>query len=146
MPSEVETGIGSEFWLADETDHLVEVAELTNIPIPNGAIGLIEVSHMKTVGFKDYINEPLADGEEADLGMNWLPGSDTEELCIGAKGKKRRFKINVPVDGVLARQFTGTVLVRNYSRNNPMQEKRDATLTVKWVGEIVEAAYAAPTT
>jgi hypothetical protein len=146
MASEVETGLGSVFFLESATpDTFVELAELVNIPVPNGTTGLIDVSHMKTVGFKDYINEPLADGEEADLSMNWLPGESTEAVCLAAKGKKRKFVIGIPVNGALARQFTGTLLVRDYMRNNPMQDKRDATLRVKWIGEIAEAAYTAPT-
>lgn len=144
MASDVETGLGSIFLLEGATPGaLVELAELTSVPIPNGTTGLIEVSHMKTEGFKDYINEPLADGEEAELGMNWLPGGATETQCLEAKGKKRDFKIAIPVAGVLARQFTGTVLVRDYRRNNPLQDKRDATLVVKWVSEIVEDDYTA---
>jgi hypothetical protein len=136
--SDVETGHGSALFLANASGTLVELAELTTIPIPNGTTDLINVSHMKTVGYQDYINAPLADGEEAELGMNWIPGSPTDVLCLEAKNKKRAFKIVIPVgDG--ARQFTGTVLVRNYVRNNPMQDKRDATLTVKWIGDITEA-------
>lgn len=139
MTTEVETGIGSEFWLADDNDTLILLGELTNIPIPSGTTALIDASHYKSVGFMDYISAPLQDGEEADLSMNWIPGSATDALCNDAKNKTRAFKIVVPVDGEPARQWTGEVLVRNYVRVNPFADKRTGTLTVKWVGEIVEA-------
>lgn len=138
MATEVETGIGSEFWLADESDVLVLLGEVTNIPIPSGTTALIDASHYGSVGFKDYISAPLQDGEEAELEMNWVPGSATDLLCAGAKNKTRAFKVVVPVDGEPARQWTGDVLVRNYVRQNPREEKRVGTLTVKWVGEILE--------
>lgn len=142
MTTEVETGNGSEFWLADDTDALVKLGELTNIPIPSGTTALIDASHYDSSGFMDYIAAPLQDGEEADLIMNWIPGSATDALCIGAKNKTRDFKIVVPVNGEPARQWTGQVLVRNYVRVNPNTDKRTGTLTVKWVGEIVEADVA----
>jgi hypothetical protein len=138
MTTEVETGIGSEFWLANASGTLTLLGEVTNIPIPSGTTDLIEASHMKSVGYKDYIPSPLQDGEEADLNMNWIPGSATDTLCVEAKNKTREFKIVVPVDGAPAIQWTGDVLVRNYVRVNPLQDKRSGTLTVKWVGDIVE--------
>jgi hypothetical protein len=142
MTTEVETGIGSEFWLANASDTLVLLGEVTNIPIPSGTTALIDASHYKSVGFKDYISAPLQDGEEADLNMNWIPGSATDALCAEAKNKTRAFKIVVPVDGEPAVQWTGEVLVRNYVRINPNEDKRTGTLTVKWVGEIIEAEAA----
>lgn len=140
MSTEAETGIGSEFWLANESNVLTLLGEVLSVPVPNGTTALIDVSHMKTVGFKDYINAPLKDGEEADLDMNWIPGSQTDQLCIWAKGKRRAFKIVVPVNGEPAVQWTGEVLVRDYIRQNPMETQRTGKLRVKWVGEIVEAS------
>jgi hypothetical protein len=142
MATEVETGIGSEFWLANSSGTLVLLGEVTNIPIPSGTTALIDASHYKSVGFKDYIAAPLQDGEEADLNMNWIPGSATDALCVEAKNKTREFKIVIPVDGEPAIQFTGEVLVRNYVRVNPFEDKRTGTLTVKWVGEPAEGPVA----
>lgn len=141
MTTEVEVGLGSEFWLADASATLVLLGEVVAVPIPSGTSALIDASHMKTVGFRDYIASPLEDGEEAELTMNWIPGDATEALCLEAKNKRRAFKVIVPAEGG-DRQFTGTVLVRNYVRNNPMDDKRTASLTVKWVSAIVEADVA----
>ena len=142
--SDVETGHLTEFWLWDHslaTPALVELAELTEVPLPEGTADLVETSHMKTIGYKSYINAPLKDGEEADLVMNYIPGSLSDILCRKAKndGRPHPFKI-VLVNGDGTWEITGEVLVRNYVRSNPMLDRRTATLRVKWVSEADEAA------
>lgn len=147
MATEVETGLGSTFKLADAGGTLTLLGEPTNIPIPSGATDLIEASHYQSVDYKDYISSPLKDGEEADITMNWVPGSATDTLARGAVGETREFEIVVPAgsgatsDGTY--KFTGSVLVRNYVRDNPFDDKRTGTLTVKWVGAVTET-YTAP--
>lgn len=138
MATDVQTGLGDEFRLDDGTGtNLVLLGEVTNIPIPNGSSELIDASHYKTTGFRDYIQSPLRDGEEADLEMNWLPNSATDILLAAARGTTREFEIRVFQDaGVMV--FTGSVLVRDYSRTNPMDDKRSGTLSVKWVSDITE--------
>lgn len=139
MTTAVETGHGSEFWLANSSATLTLLGEVISIPIPNGTTDLIDASHMKTTGFKDYIAAPLRDGEEASIEMNWIPGGTTEALCLDAKGKTRQFKIVIPV-GAGQRKFEGSVLVRDYNRTNPSEDKRTGTLVVKWVSDITESA------
>lgn len=143
MTTEVETGIGSEFRLDDALGALTLLGELVEIPIPSGTTDLIDASHMKTVGFRDYIQSPLRDGEEADLVLNWIPNSATDVLAVAAIGETRDFEIRV-FQGTGVYIFTGSVLVRNYVRNNPMDDKRTATLTVKWVSNIIESWDATP--
>jgi hypothetical protein len=147
MATEVTTGLGSTFKLANAAAALTLIGEPTNIPIPSGATDLIEASHYASVDFKDFISSPLKDGEEADLTMNWVPGSATDSLLRAAVGQTRAFEIVVPAgegatsDGTF--KWTGSVLVRNYVRENPFDDKRTGTLTVKWVGAITET-YTAP--
>ncbi len=136
MDTEVEEGMG-EFKLADAADTLVKIGEPFNIPVPNGSTDLIEASSFDTVEFKDYITSRLREGEEADLEMNWVPGSATDALCIDARNKRRRFEITLPQAGG-EYKFAGSLLVRDYMRVNPMGDKRTGKLTVKWVSEIVE--------
>lgn len=144
MATDVQTGLGDEFRLDDGTgSNLVLIGEVTNIPIPSGAAKLLNASHYKTTGFEDYIESPLREGEEADLDINWVPNSTTDSLLVAARGETREFEIRVFQDsGVYI--FTGSVLVRDYIRKNPMGEKRSATLRVKWVSEITEAWDATP--
>lgn len=143
MATDVQTGLGDEFRLADATDALVLIGEITNIPIPSGSSELIDASHYATTGFRDYIQSPLQDGEEADIEINWIPNSATDILLKAAVGETRDFEIRVFQDaGVLI--FTGSVLVRSYNRTNPMDDKRSGTLTVKWVSAITETWDATP--
>lgn len=142
MATDVETGHGSEFWLDNASGTLTKIGEPFNVPIPNTeAPGLIDASHMDTVDYKDYIQERLSEGVESDIEMNWLPGGATETLLLEAKGKKRDYRIVIPV-GEGEREFTGVLLVRNYVRENPMSERRTGVLTVKWLSAPVEAPVA----
>jgi hypothetical protein len=147
MTTAVETGLGSTFKLADAGGTLTLLGEVTNIPIPTGSTDLIDASHYGSVDFKDYIAAPLKDGEQADLAMNWIPGSATDALLKDAVDQTRDFEIIVPAgegatsDGTY--KFEGSVLVRQYKRGNPFDGKRTGTLTVKWVGAITETYTAA---
>lgn len=139
--SEVTTGHESEFWLANASGTLVELDEVLEVPIPEGEADLYDTSHMKTKGFKTYKAAPLKEGAEADVVMNYIPGSATDVLCREAKntGDTRAFRVILKTeDGRW--QIDGELVVRNYVRSNPMDDRRTATLTVKWAGEPTEAA------
>lgn len=143
--SEVETGHLTEFHLHNGASPgaLIELGELLEVPLPSGAAELIETSHMKTTGNKTYIKAPLKEGEEADLVMNYLPGSPTDVLLRAAKaaGNARAYKV-VLVNGDGTWEISGSLIVRDYQRSNPMGDRRTATARVKWVGEETEAAGA----
>lgn len=142
MTTNVETGHGSTFLLENSTGVLTELGEVIGaIPIPSGSAPLVNASHFKSVDFMDYIQGPLRDGEEVDLQMNWIPNSATDALCREAKGKTRDYKIVLPV-GAGTWEISGSVLVRDYLRTNPMDDRRTGTLRVKWVGAETEAAGA----
>jgi hypothetical protein len=138
MTTAVTTGLGSTFKLADASALLTLLGEIVELPVPNGSTDLIDATNFGTTGFRDYIQSPLRDGEEADIVMNWIPNSATDTLCLAALGATRAFEIVVPAGASHTYKFTGSVLVRNYVRNNPMDDKRTATLTVKWVSAITE--------
>jgi hypothetical protein len=138
MSTSVTTGLGSTFKLADGSASLTLLGEVVEIPVPNGTTDLIDATHMGTTGFRDFIQSPLRDGEEADIVMNWIPNSASDLLCLAAIGATRAFEIVVPAGTGHTYKFAGTVLVRNYTRNNVMDDKRTCTLTVKWVSSITQ--------
>lgn len=138
MATSVTTGLGSTFKLANASATLTLLGEVVEIPIPNGTTDLIDATHMGTTGFRDYIQSPLRDGEEAEIVLNWIPNSATDTLAVAAIGATRAFEIVVPAGGASTYKFTGTVLVRDYRRENPKDDKRSATLVVKWVSSITE--------
>ncbi len=142
MTTAVETGHGSEFWLKVGAGTLTKLGEVFNIPVPNTeAAELIDASHMETEVYKDYIQARLREGVESDIEMNWIPGSATDTLCKSAVGLTCEYKVVIP-DGADTVEFTGSCLVRNYMRSNPMDERRTGTLTVKWTSDPTEAAGA----
>lgn len=138
MTTAVQTGIGSTFKLANASAVLTLIGEVTNIPIPAGSADLIRATHFGTTGFEDYIQSPLRDGEEADLNINWIPGDATDTLLVAARGFTRAFEIVCPVGTSSTYKFTGSVLVRDYIRENPLDDKRSGTLRIKWVSAITE--------
>jgi hypothetical protein len=138
MTTSVTTGLGSTFKLANASAVLTLLGEVVEIPVPNGKTDLIDATHMGTTGFRDFIQSPLRDGEEADITMNWIPNSASDVLCAAAIGATRAFELVVPAGGSSTYKFTGSVLVRNYTRNNALDDKRTCTLTVKWVSAITE--------
>lgn len=138
MTTSVTTGLGSTFKLANASAVLTLLGEVVEIPVPSGSTDLLDATHMATTGFRDYIQSPLRDGEEAEIIMNWIPNSASDILCAAAIGATRAFEIVVPADVGHTYKFTGSVLVRNYVRNNPKDEVRTCTLTVKWVSAITE--------
>lgn len=138
----VKTGHLSEFHLHDGTS-LVELEEVLSISLPSGAPDLVETSHMKTTGFKTYINAPLQEGEEAEITMNYDPGSATDVLIRAAKaaGTSRAYKI-VITNTAGEWEISGNLVVRDYIRDVPMDDRKVATMRVKWVGAETEAAAA----
>lgn len=138
MTTAVQTGLGSTFKLADAAAALTLLGEVVEIPIPNGTTDLIDATHMGTTGFRDHIQSPLRDGDEAEITMNYIPNSATDILAKAAIGATRTFEIVIPHGTASTYKFVGSVLVRNYIRNNPLDDKRTATLVVKWVSTITE--------
>jgi hypothetical protein len=136
----VQTGHLSEFWLHNGTA-LTKLGEVLEVPLPSGAADLVETSHMETTGFKSYISAPLREGEEADLVMNYIPNSATDVLLRAAKaaGDARAYKI-VLKNGAGTWEITGSAVVRDYVRSNPLDDRRTATATLKWVNAETEAA------
>ena len=138
MTTAVQTGLGSTFKLADAAAALTLLGEVVEIPIPNGTTDLIDATHMGTTGFRDFIQSPLRDGDEAEITMNYIPNSASDLLAKAAIGATRAFEIVIPHGTASTYKFAGNVLVRNYIRNNPLDDKRTATLVVKWVSAITE--------
>ncbi|MFN3387439.1 MAG: phage tail tube protein [Allosphingosinicella sp.] len=135
----MKTGHGSQFWLANGAGVLTKVAKMLTVPKPTGTKTLINVSHMETEGFEEYITAPLRDGAEADLTMNWEPGSVTDELLEDAveDDQARDFEIIIPTSTAgVSRKYSGQLIVLDYSVTNERNDKRVGTLKVKWSGQI----------
>jgi hypothetical protein len=144
MP-EVTHGHGSAFFLEHPTTTVMtELGEVIDIPeLPSGVRALFETSHLKTVGFKKYRKEPLAEADEIEVQMNFIPSSPTDLLCRAAKASDKELgcRIVLPTgegDDTYVAEFE--CLVMDYTRTNPGADRRVGTLTIKPVSEPVESA------
>jgi hypothetical protein len=139
--SDESTGFGSTFSIGNPTQ-LLELANIEEWPdLPSFTRDLLDTTNFKTPGgFMTYIGAPLKDGAEADLVMKIALGSDSDAACRAAHadGLPRPYKMVLPTaDGTW--EISGSLIVRNYVRTNPMTDIRKATLTVKWTGPATEA-------
>jgi predicted secreted protein len=141
---DVDLGDGSEFWLAAANEDLHELAMVTEVPMPQEDIDLVEVTHMKSPNRrKEYISG-WKDGSEGDVVMNYVPGSPTDILIREAKeaGDRRAYRIVLPTADDGTWEVTGFVIVRAYLPTNPLNDRRTATMTVKFTGAETQAAGA----
>jgi len=142
--ADVDLGAGSEFWLAAANGDMTEFAMVTEVPYPSESDDLVEVTHMKSPNKrKEYIGG-WSDGDEADITMNYVPGSPTDLLIREAKASKkpRAYRLVFPT-ATGKWQITGFVLVRAYSVAAPMDDRRTATVTVKFTGAENQVAVTA---
>lgn len=134
-------GYGAEFWLDDATGTLTKLAEITNVTPPNPQVSDVEATHFESPGRRrEYVTGLIEDGE-GTFEMNYVPGSDTDELIREAlaDGETREYRIIVP-DGADGWQIDGSCIVRGYERNIPIDDRMTATLTVRFTGDVVETA------
>lgn len=135
-------GYGATFSLHDGTS-LVALGEVTAISLPSSETAEVEATHFTSPNRRrEYIAGMIDDGE-GTFEMNLEPGSATDTLIRAAQtaGNSRAYKIVIPkTTGTW--EVTGTVIVRRYERNVPIDDKMTATLTVRFTGGATEAAGA----
>lgn len=127
----------------DTAANLTELAEITAITLPNPTVEDVEATHFKSPNRRrEYIAGLIEDGE-GTFEMNYVPGSATETLVQGAidGGGARAYKIVVP-DGATGWEISGTVIVKGFERNVPIDDRMTATMTVRFTGVSTEAAAA----
>ncbi|WP_165363653.1 hypothetical protein [Sphingobium cupriresistens] len=72
-----------------------------------------------------------------------IPGSPSDVLLRKAKADLRPHAYKIVLqNGTGTWEITGSLLVRDYVRSNPMMDRRTATARVKWVNLETEAAGA----
>jgi hypothetical protein len=112
----------------------VELAECTDITPPSSSVDDVEVTHMKSPDrTKEYI-AGLTDAGEGSMGMNWVPGSDTDNLIIAwrADGTRRAARITYPNNV----RWTFLAYVKTYSGAVPVKDRMSATLAMKIAGSV----------
>ncbi|MDE0878925.1 MAG: hypothetical protein OSB00_09750 [Sphingomonas bacterium] len=132
--SAVETGDETQLFL-DVGAGLVEVAEIIDLPeLPSGAQTTFETTHMKSGRYKEFKKNTRLEGNEVDITGNYVIGSDAEATLLAAEASRDAiaYKI-VVIQGEDIFNVEGYALFMSLRRSNPMDDRRQFTITAKWV-------------
>lgn len=143
MTTEARIGSGAEFWLDNASATLTKLGEITSISLPNPQVADVEATHFGSPDRRrEYIAGLIEDGE-GSFEMNYVPGSATDVLIRAAldDGVTRDYKIVIP-DGDTGWEVTGSLIVKGFERNVPIDDRMTATLSVRFTGASAEAAGA----
>ena len=145
MATEAQIGLGTEFWLDDNTNTpvLTKLGEILGVTPPNPQTARVEATHMGSPDRRrEYISGLIDDGE-GTFEMNYVPGSATDALIRGAQasGLKKGYKIVLP-DGAGTWEIEGECIVTGYERNVPIDDRMTATLTEAFSEASTESAGA----
>lgn len=138
-------GHGSELWIANDTNVLTKVAELTSVGLPNPQVAEVEATHFESPDrSREYI-PGLKDNGEIAFGINWLPGSVTDELINSALNddQARDMEVRVPGTGDTKQVFAFAGIVRGYEKAIPIDDRMTATVTVRVSGAVTQEAAGA---
>lgn len=142
--SAVETGDQTQLFI-DIGAGLVEVAEITDLPnLPSFSQTTYETTHMKSGPIKEFKKNVRQEGDEMDITFNYVPGSAAETTMKAAVAMKDAapYQIVTPQgDQVLT--IDGYALFMSLKRTNPMDDRRQMTVTMKPVS-FPDEAVAAP--
>lgn len=142
--TDVTIGWGGEFWLDDANGVLSQLQEIISTPFPNPQVADVEATHMKSPNRRrEYIAGLIEDGE-GTVEMNYIPGSPTDTLIRAAlnDGVTRSFKVITPIDAAAGDlwEITGDCIVKGYERTAPIDDRKTATMTIRFTGTQNEAA------
>lgn len=135
-------GMGTRVYMQElpTSTVLTLLGEVFSVELPEDAVGEVEATHYGSPDnmreFIDGLNEPGT----GSIGLNWVPGSDTDELLRTARqdrGKRITRVVTPPDDG--SQMFTWTGKVNAYVRGLPMDDKLTGTVTSRATSKVVEA-------
>lgn len=138
-------GWGSEFWLENDSETLTQLAGVFEMGLPNEQVDDVEVTHYKSANRKREYIAGLIETGEVDIQMNYVPGSATDILCREAhnSGTVRGYKVVLSDnEGDAAWEIEGECYVKGYVREIPVDDRKTATLTIKFSGDTTEKAAA----
>jgi hypothetical protein len=133
MEDDVDTGNESRLFLTLGGSE-VEVAQILDIPeMPRGEAELFETTHMTTGRIKTHKKKPRKDGAEVTITGNYIIMSDAETHLQAADDIRTAipYRIELKQDDKLV-DVEGTALFYNFTRLNPMDDRRTFAISVKW--------------
>lgn len=143
MPdTQASIGYGSTLELAPyENPNAYEfVGEAKNFTLPSDTTDQQDVTHMQSPNKTREFIDGLTDPGELSFEVNHVPGSNTDQLLINAKGKRKRARITFP-NGVQI-LFTGSR--QSYERSAETEGAMTASVSFKVSGEPIQTPPTAP--
>jgi predicted secreted protein len=130
-------GYGTKYAIKPTTaaTTFTEIAEVTAVTPGASSADRIDATHMLSPGRRREYIAGLIDNGEASFEINWVPGSDTDELLrtLMSSGNTTPHKITFP-NGVTV-TFDGAIT--GYEKDIPVDDRMTATITVAVSGEEV---------
>lgn len=136
-------GWGAQMWLDSAADVLTQLMGVFELTVPNDQADDIEVTHYGSVGRKREYIAGLIETGEGTVSMNYVPGSATDILIRAAHADAvvRDYKIVIPDPlGAPEWNITGKCYVKGYERGIPLDDRMTAVMTIKFTGDVTEAA------
>ena len=144
MATAVTIGSGAEFWLdnANATPVLTKLAEIISVTLPNSQVEDVDATHMDSPNRRREFVAGLIDDGEGTIEMNYVPNSATDILIRAAlaDGKTRNYKVSLLQPTGPRWEITGQCIVKGYERNVPIDDRKTASLTIRFTGASAEAA------
>lgn len=135
-------GYGAQWWLANASDTLVKMAEVTAVGLPNPQQSDVEATHFESPSrTREYV-AGLIDNGEITFSINFDAGSATD-LAITeamASGEVRDQMVSVPTSSGANQEFAFPGIVKGYEKSVPIDDRQTATVTVRVAGAVVQSA------
>lgn len=142
MTTEAKTGWDAEFHLGNASNVLTELDEVVSFTLPNGAVEMLDATHLKSPNRHREKIAGLIDDGDISVTFNYVPGAATDVLIRAAKadGVLRDFMAVVP-RATANWQVTGTGVVTGWDRGEIVGDGvMRGTMTLTVSGDQTEAA------
>jgi hypothetical protein len=140
MTTEAQIGWGTRVFLQDASDNWVELDEVTDVGFPDDQVADIEATNYKSPQKRKEFIAGLIDAGTGDVVMNYVPGSATDVLCRARRdaGDAKGMRIDLLQPDSSYWRVEVDMIAKGYKRSNPIDNRRQATLTVRFTGAVTE--------
>ena len=145
--SEARIGWGTGFYVAKPDGAMFEVDEVTEVPFGDETADDVEATHMKSPKKRKEYIRGLIEAGEANLVVNYIPGSETDVLLreMHTSGRVAAFRTILNEEtGQDMVAIDGFLYVRTRSRSVTIGDRMTCTYGVRFTGDQEEGAYTAP--
>lgn len=127
-------GYGTIYEIWDKTlpvPAFVEVAEVINVTPGEATADRVDATHMQSPNRRREYISGLIDNGEASFEINWVPGSDTDELLRAQFESGETVEHRITFPGAAPRvTVTYEASIIGFSKAIPIDDRMTATITV----------------